>query len=93
MEQRIRNRWPHQGAATALRLDADAFGRMHELHLLDFGEGGLGAATPEPIEPGALVTLGFEAEHCTARRGRVVACTPTGERFRVAIRFDDALAA
>ena len=94
MDKRKRTRWPLNGALTALCLNPGCFGEMHDLHLLDYGDGGVAAAGPEPIVPGTNVTLGFGPRGYTARRGLVVACTPAdGGQFRVAIRFDEAMAA
>ncbi|MAE64409.1 MAG: hypothetical protein CMJ18_09065 [Phycisphaeraceae bacterium] len=92
MEHRQRNRWPQQGSASAFCLSAHRFGEIHDLRMLDYGEGGMGALSQQPIEPGAPVTLGFDGGY-TAARGVVVACTPVGQDYRLSFRFEGSIAA
>lgn len=93
MEQRTQNRWPVNGTATAFCLSGDQFGQMHDLQMLDCGQGGLGAMSSDPLETGALITIGFEHSGYTAQQGKVVTCHPWHRGFRVAIRFEGAAAA
>lgn len=85
--------WDLPGCATAFCLGADIFGSMWNLTALRYGEAGLVADCVEPIEPGSKVSLGFEAPGYVAKRGEVVACRELGSTFRVAIRFEQRLAA
>jgi hypothetical protein len=92
-ERRTHDRWEIPGSATIFRLGGQSFGRMHRLYALDYGPGGLGARVDEPIEPGSLVTVGFESSAYTAKRGVVARCMPCGDGYRVAVRFENRLAA
>ena len=92
MHQRNSNRWPQTGTASAMCLSTDLFGQIFELVLLDLGPGGMGARHEFWIEPGTQMTLGFSMAFLPAQQGVVVACTPMGQHFRVAIRFEEALA-
>lgn len=85
--------WDLPGCATAFCLGADIFGTMWHLTSLRYGTAGLVADAAEPIEPGSKVSLGFEAPGYVAKRGEVVACRELGSSFRVAIRFEERLAA
>ena len=93
MERRSHNRSPLDFAATALALDPGHFGQIHDLRMLDYGRGGMAALGSEPIEPGAIVTLGFAHFGYTAKRGTVVTCELLGNDYRIAVCFDDRLAA
>lgn len=85
--------WDLPGCATAFCLGADIFGTMWHLTGLRYGEAGLVADCVEPIEPGSRISLGFEAPGYVAKRGEVVACRELGSSFRVAVRFEQRLAA
>jgi hypothetical protein len=85
--------WEIPGCATTFRLDAEDFGAMSHLTDLRFAEDGLLASTVDWIDPGAQISLGFEASGQTARRGEVIACRGDGEVHRIAIRFEHRLAA
>ena len=93
MDRRTHNRWPQNGAASALRLAGKRFGDIYNLRMLDCGEQGMGAISAEPIEPGTILSLGFEPTGYTARRGMVITCAPSDDAYRVAIRFQGTLAA
>ncbi len=93
MDQRQHNRWPQAGEATAFCLGGPQFGQIVDLKMFDMGHGGVGALSREPIEPGMSLSIGFEHSDFTARHGNVVACTPLDEGYRLAIRFEHALAA
>ena len=95
-----------RGARVAARASADdgqseRYGESLETHpgsswILTaprYGEAGPVADCVEPIEPGSKVSLGFEAPGYVAKRGEVVACLELGSTFRVAIRFEQRLAA
>jgi hypothetical protein len=85
--------WDLEGCATAFCLGADIFGTMWNLTALRYGAAGVVADVAEPIDPGSKVSLGFEAPGYVAKRGEVVACRDLGDSFRVAIRFEQRLAA
>ena len=93
MNRRTQNRWPQNGTATAFCLAGDRFGELHDLRLFDFSEGGAGTFSRHTIEPGTVVSLGFQTSDFLARRGVSVACTPCGKGYRVAFRFEGRLAA
>ena len=88
LERRHVDRWPVQGTATAFCISGDIFGRMHDLRLLDYSDHGLGAVSDSAIDPGTIVSIGFQAPGYAARRGTVLRCTPCGEGYRVAIQFE-----
>ena len=93
MEKRTQNRWPVNGAATAFYLTGDQFGRIQDLDMLDFSDSGMGAISADPMDPGEVVSVGFEHSGYTARHGTVVTCGETERGYRLAIRFDRAMAA
>ena len=93
MNRRTRNRWPQDGSATAFCLAGNRFGELHELRMFDYGEGGVGTFSQHTIEPGTVVSLGFQTSDILAQRGVAVACTPHGEGYRVAFRFEGRFAA
>ena len=92
-ERREHDRWLASGVARAARVAGERFGEMYTLKMLDYSPLGLGAACAQPIEPGTIVTIGFQEPGCTAQRGVVVRCLPCGDGYRLAIRFDASLAA
>lgn len=92
-ERRIHDRWPASGIATAFRLAGDRFGEMQTLEMVDCSNDGLGATCEEPIEPGTIVSLGFQAPGYLAKRGVVVRCLPNGNGYNLAIRFEALMAA
>lgn len=94
VEQEIADRaWELPGCATSFRLDAGEFGAMSHLTDLRLTEDGLLASTVDWIDPGAQISLGFEASGQVARRGEVIACRQDGSVNRIAIRFEQRLAA
>lgn len=92
-EQRCSERQSSSGRATGFELGGDTFGRIHELELIDYGSGGLGAFTQSPILPGTSISLGFEMPWLLAQRGEVAWCTPCGHGYRVGIRLLHRMAA
>jgi hypothetical protein len=92
-ERRTADRWTSQGTATAFHVSGEHFGELHELRLRDVSNEGLGAISQTVIEPGTIVTLGFSNPGYLARRGTVVRCLPCGEGYRVAVRFEQRMAA
>lgn len=92
-DRRDEDRWNLPGAATAFRLAGDRFGHTHQLAGLDYSAGGLGARCDEALEPGTVISLGFQSPGYLAKRGVVVRCIPCGEGYRVGVRFDARLAA
>ena len=93
MDQRTHNRWPVNCAASAICLQGELFGRVYDLQVLDFSDGGLGATVQEPVDPGALMSFGFEHPGYTAQNGRVLGCQPITEGYRLAVRFEGQVAA
>jgi hypothetical protein len=92
-ERRQADRWPLGGVATAFELAGDSFGRMHTLRTADYSHDGMGALTDDVIQPGSLVSIGFQEPGYTAKRGTVVRCLPCGDGYRVGIVFEHRLAA
>lgn len=92
-ERRLHDRWASRGIATAYRVAGQRFGERHVLRLLDESYEGLGALTSRPLEPGAVVSVGFATLGYHARSGVVLRCAPCGEGYRVAIRFEARMAA
>ena len=77
-ERRQHDRWPITGVATAWRLGGPRFGETATLKLLDYSTGGVGALSDQPIEPGAVVSIGFRAPGCPPEYGVVARCLPCG---------------
>ena len=92
-DRRTSDRRLHEGLATALRLSGERFGELHALELVDSSDGGVGAVSDNPIEPGEVVSLGFADRGSLARRGIVRRCVPTGRGYFVGIQFQLGLAA
>jgi hypothetical protein len=92
-EQRFSDRWQAEGVATAFQLAGEQFGTMHTLRLIDYSSDGLGALCDTPIEPGTLVSVGFQAPGRIAKRGAVTRCLPCGDGYHVGIQFEARLAA
>jgi hypothetical protein len=92
-ERRQADRWSQHGAASAFRLAGERFGQIHDLKMLDYSFEGMGAHCAEPIEPGTLVSIGFQAPGCIAKRGVVTRCLPSGDGYRIGIRFEMRMAA
>ena len=92
-ERRAIDRWPLEGVATAFRLSGHRFGCAHELHTIDYSTDGLGAISQTVIEPGTIVSIGFQSPGCAPKRGTLLRCIPCGEGYRVAIQFEARLAA
>jgi hypothetical protein len=92
-ERRRAERHAIHGVATAFVLGGDRFGEMHHLQLVDNSSAGIGARCDTVIDPGTMVTLGFSVHGYTARRGTVVRCLPCGDGYRLAIRFEQRMAA
>lgn len=76
-----------------IRVGGEHFGEIHDLKLIDYSQGGFGAFSDRPVEPGALVSIGFDMSGCIAKRGMVLSCRPCGHGYRVAVRFDRSIAA
>jgi hypothetical protein len=92
-ERRLHDRWASRGIATAYRVAGQRFGERHVLRLLDESYEGLGALTSRPLEPGAVISVGFAALGHPAKSGVVLRCAPCGDGYRVAIRFETRMAA
>ncbi len=87
-ERRRAERWPMDGAASAFRLTGDSFGLMHDLVVNDYSQGGVGVISESPIEPGTLISIGFQQPGVVARRGVVRRCQPCGKGYRVGVQFE-----
>jgi hypothetical protein len=92
-ERRASQRISVDGAATAIDLAGSGFGTIHELHSLDYSDGGMGAASDSPLAPGTVISIGFQQPGLIAQRGVVLRCMPSGKGYRLAIRFEGRLAA
>ena len=92
-ERRQSDRWNVDGVATAFEVAGDGFGRTHTLRMLDCSHGGLGAVSESMITPGTTVSIGFQSPGYLARRGTVARCMPSGDGYRLAIYFEQRLAA
>lgn len=92
-ERRANDRWPVQGVAKTFRVAGERFGEMQVLKMIDYSWDGLGAFCPEPLEPGTIVSLGFQEPGYMTKRGVVLRCLPCGDGYRVAIQFESLLAA
>ncbi|MCA9292073.1 MAG: PilZ domain-containing protein [Phycisphaerales bacterium] len=92
-DRRRGHRSPAQGLATIFCLGSDRFGEDHDLRMIDWSDGGMGAIASDPLEPGALVSIGFQTPGCLGRRGVVTRCLPCGEGYRIGIRFESRMAA
>ncbi|MHC5022321.1 MAG: PilZ domain-containing protein [Planctomycetota bacterium] len=92
-ERRRAPRWPLSGRATACRLGGYEFGRLQDLRLMDYSDGGIGALSDSPLAPGTMISIGFEPDQLGSRRGVVRRCLPCGRGYHVAIQFDRRLAA
>ncbi|MDY7107764.1 MAG: PilZ domain-containing protein [Planctomycetota bacterium] len=86
-ERRRSPRAPVEGHATAFCLGGGHFGETFTMDACDYCPGGMAAVSSEPLPAGCDVSVGFEAPHCLAGRGRVLRCQPCEEGYRVAIRF------
>ncbi len=92
-ERRQLDRWGLDGIATAFELGGEAFGRMHTLKMIDYSDLGMGAASETVIPPGTEVSVGFQSPGYIAKRGTVIRCLPNGDGYRVAVGFEQRLAA
>ena len=92
-ERRGADRWPVDGVATAFCVSGEHFGRMHELHSIDYSHDGLAADSGTPIEPGTSISIGFQAPGLLARRGTVLRCTSRDDAHRIAVQFELRMAA
>jgi len=92
-EQRLDDRWPMEGAATLFRLGGERFGEMIGMRMIDFSLRGMGATSDTPVEPGAVVSVGFSSPGYPAKRGTVASCLPCGKGYRVGVMFESRLAA
>ena len=92
-ERRRCPRRPLDGQASVFCLASDAFGRIHDLRLVDGCEDGVGAVSDTVIEPGTMVSVGFSIPGYIARRGVVTRCLPCGDGYRVAISYEQRMAA
>ena len=87
-ERRRADRWPMEGVASAFRLTGDSFGLMHDLKVSDYSQGGVGVLSDTPIDPGTLISIGFQQPGVVARRGIVRRCQPCGNGYRIGVQFE-----
>lgn len=92
-ERRNQDRWSLGGVAKVFRVAGERFGEAYTLKTVDYSPDGLGATCAWPLEPGTVVSVAFPAPGYTAKNGVVVRCLPCGDGYRLAIRFDRAMAA
>ena len=81
------------GMATVFHLEGDDFGLMHEVVELSLCGRGIEATSPQPVVPGSVVSLGFEAPGHPARPGEIVGCVRCDEGWKIGIAFDERIAA
>lgn len=81
------------GIATLFRLAGEEFGRMHQLNELRVHDGRLHGLSPEPVDVGALVTIGWEDCSQSACRGVVAMSLRGSKGWYVTVELDSALAA
>ena len=81
------------GSATVFHLEGDQFGLMHEVVELSLCGEGVEAISNDPMAPGAIVSLGFEAPGQHARRGEIVGCVRCESGWKIGIAFDGQVAA
>lgn len=79
---------PIFGSATVFQLEGDCFGTMLEVVQLSLSEQGVEGTIDGPVEPGTVVSLGFEAPGHPARRGAVIGCIRCEHGWKVGIEFD-----
>lgn len=92
-ERRQADRWPIDGAATVFELAGNGFGRTHALRMCDYSMAGMGAFSETVIPLGTSISVGFQAPGYPARRGFISRCLPCGDGYRIAIAFENRLAA
>lgn len=92
-ERRQTWRWTDDGKATAFVIGGNQFGVMHEWNVIDCAHEGIGALSDRPIQPGTVVSIGFDRPGRPARRGVVTRCLPAGAGYRVGVRYEGRLAA
>lgn len=92
-ERRQSDRWPAGGLAKAYRIAGERFGEAYTLRMIDSSRDGIGAMCSWPLEPGSVVSVGYPAPGYPVQTGVVLRCLPCGDGYRLAIRFDLALAA
>jgi RNase P subunit RPR2 len=87
------DRWPERGVAVAFVSAGARFGQRYAMRLVDASAEGIGAQCDRALEPGTVVTIGFAAPAWPLRSGTVLRCTPCGDGYRLAIRFERRAAA
>jgi hypothetical protein len=87
LERRAIDRWPVHGSATAICLGGDRFGQLHQLRLSDCSLDGLGAVSETVLEPGTMVSVGFQTPGMLPRQAVVLRCQPCGDGYRVGMQF------
>ena len=82
-----------QGMATLFRLAGEEFGRFHQIDNLRVHDGRLHGISQEPIDVGALVTIGWQDPSQSACRGVVAMSLRGSDGWFITIELDSALAA
>ena len=93
IDRRHGDRWPVHGVAVAHIVAGERFGERITMRLQNESDDGLGVVADRPLEPGAIVSVGFATPGQPIRTGVVVRCLPCGEGYRTAIRFETRRAA
>ena len=76
------------GTVTVFHLEGEQFGSMQEVVELRLSEIGVEGMSPERVELGGAVSLGFEAPGHLARRGEIIGCVQCEGGWKVGIEFD-----
>lgn len=87
LERRTVDRWPAHGGAVAVCLGGSRFGTEHSLRLADCSMDGMGAYSDTVIEPGTLVSVGFQVPGMSTRQAVVLRCQPCGDGYRVGLQY------
>ena len=69
-ERRRSTRWSFSGRATVCRLGGYEFGRLHDIRLVDYSDGGVGAETDLPLAPGTIISIGAKTVTIDGDMGR-----------------------
>ena len=88
-----RNATAIPGSVTVFHLEGEAFGLMHEVVELRVSDEGINGRSSEPVSPGSVVSMGFEAPGFPARKGEVVGCVRCREGWQIGIEFHASTAA
>ena len=88
-----RNATSIPGSVTVFHLEGEEFGLMHEVVELQVSDEGINGRSTNPVSPGSVVSMGFEAPGFPARRGEVVGCVRCPQGWQIGIEFHASTAA